>query len=86
MGTEHPYTKVIAQAWSDADFKQRLKDDPRAALAEHGIHVSQDKRIEVVEDTDETMHVVLPAAPEGEISEEDLANVFGGVGPFGPTD
>jgi hypothetical protein len=81
MGTDqNPYAKVIAQAWSDEEFKQRLKDDARAALAEHGIDVPQDKQIEVVENTAETVHLVLPAQPEGEISEKELANVAGGGG------
>ena len=75
---QNPYAKVIAQAWSDEEFKQRLKDDPHAALAEHGADVPHDKRIEVVEDTAETVHLVLPAEPEGEISEEELAKVSGG--------
>jgi hypothetical protein len=80
MATEtNPYAKVIAQAWSDEDFKQRLKDDPHAALAEHGIDAPPDTRITVVENTADAIHLVLPAAPDGEISEEELANVSGGT-------
>ena len=80
MATEaNPYAKVIAQAWSDEAFKQRLKDDPHAALAEHGIDVPPGQRITVVENTADAVHLVLPAAPDGEISEEELANVSGGT-------
>ena len=81
MGTEQSrYAKVVAQALSDEDFRQRLKDDPHAALADHGIAIPRDKRINVVENTADTVHLVLPAESEGEISEEDLADVFGGGG------
>ncbi|MEN3282035.1 MAG: hypothetical protein V7607_3175 [Solirubrobacteraceae bacterium] len=90
MGTEQsPYAKVVARALADNDFKQRLKDDPHAALADHGIDIPRDKRINVVENTADTVHLVLPADFEGEISDEDLASVFGGggfpaTGPVGP--
>jgi hypothetical protein len=81
VGTEQsPYAKVVARALTDNDFKQRLKDDPHAALADHGIHIPRDKQINVIENTADTVHLVLPAEPEGEISEEDLADVFGGGG------
>ena len=81
MATAEPnaYAKIIAQSWSDKEFKQRLKDDPHAALAEHGIDVPSGTQVSVVENTAETIHLVLPAEPDGEISEEDLANVSGGT-------
>ena len=30
---ENPHAKIIAQAWSDEDYKRRLIDDPAGALA-----------------------------------------------------
>ena len=36
------YAKVIAKAWADADFKNRLMQDPAAVLKENGIFVSEE--------------------------------------------
>jgi hypothetical protein len=86
MATTEPnaFAKVVAQSWSDKEFKQRLVDDPHAALAEHGIDVPSGMNINVVENTSDTVHIVLPAEPDGEISEDDLANVSGGgLNPMG---
>ena len=33
---ENPFAKVIAQAWSDEDYKRRLLDEPAGVLAEAG--------------------------------------------------
>ena len=74
------YAKVVAQAWSDAAYKERLLRAPRAALTEAGLEVPSSLEIAVVEDSADKRHLVLPAKPaEGEISEEALAGVAGGV-------
>ena len=73
------YAKVVAQAWSDAAYKERLVHDPRSVLTEAGLNVPSSYEIAVVEDSSDRRHLVLPAKPaEGEISEEALASVAGG--------
>lgn len=42
------YTKAMVTSWSDEDFAERLKSDPRAALAESGIELPANARIELV--------------------------------------
>jgi Nitrile hydratase, alpha chain len=81
MATTEPnaFAKVVAQSWSDKEFRQRLKDDPHAALAEHGIDVPSGTNLNVMENTSDTVHIVIPAEPDGEISEDDLAKVSGGT-------
>ena len=72
------YAKVVAQAWSDATYKDRLLRDPRAVLAEAGLEVPSSLELTVVEDSADKRHLVLPAKPaEGEISEEALGGVAG---------
>lgn len=76
---ENPLAKVIAQAWSDEAFKQRLLSDPASVFAEAGIDVPAGVELRTVEDTDDVRYFVLPQAPaEGEISEDELGNVAGG--------
>jgi hypothetical protein len=74
---------LIAACWKDDALKQRFLSDPHAVLAEHGMDVPEGMNVNVVENTDNAVHVTLPAAPEGhaELSDEELANVAGGALP-----
>jgi hypothetical protein len=72
--------QVLARAWQDEPFKQRLVADPRAVLREQGIVVPSGQAVRVVENTAETVHLVLPPKPaEGELSDEQLDQVAGGM-------
>lgn len=52
--------RVVARAWTDAAFKARLLDDPRAALAEMGLNLPEETpHLAVVENTDEVHHLVV---------------------------
>ena len=62
--------EVILRAWTDADYVQRLRDDPAAALDEEGVPVPPGVRVELHEDTDEVNHLVIPVKPsELEVSD-----------------
>lgn len=63
---------LVAKAWSDQELKQRLIEDPATVLREHGIEVPYDVDLKVVEDSADVRHLVLPAAPAGELVDEDL--------------
>ena len=73
---------LIAACWKDDALKQRFLSDPHAVLADHGMDVPEGMNVNVVENTDNTVHVTLPAAPEGhgELSDDELANAAGGSG------
>ena len=74
------YAQVVAKAWSDDTYKDGLLRDPKSVLAEAGLEVSASIEIAVVEDSADKRHLVLPAKPdEGEIDEESLASVAGGI-------
>ena len=74
------YTHVVTQAWQDEGFKRRLVADPRAVLQEQGLPLPDGKAVRVVEDTADTVHLVLPPKPaEGELSDEQLEQVAGGI-------
>ena len=80
------YAKMVARAWSDAAYKDRLVRDPRSVLAEAGLEVPSSLEIAVVEDSSDKRHLVLPAKPaEGEIHEEALAGVAAGSYCFSQT-
>ena len=51
--------KVVARAWSDPAFKDRLLEDARLAVAELGYRLSHDADLAVVENTDRLHHLVV---------------------------
>ena len=52
--------RVVARAWVDPDFKARLLDDPRSALAELGFNLpAETPHLAVVENTDTRHNLVV---------------------------
>jgi nitrile hydratase subunit alpha len=51
--------RVIAKAWTDADYRQRLLEDGTAAIAELGYSGPQGEHIEVLENGDKLHNVVV---------------------------
>ncbi len=72
--------RIIAKAWADDAFKAALLADPRAMLAAEGIALPAGLTLKVVENTAETMHVILPPPPAAALSDEAIGAVAGGVG------
>jgi hypothetical protein len=53
--------KVVARAWADEGFRERLRADPHAVLAEEtGVSVPESIEIEVLEETPEKGYLVIP--------------------------
>ena len=55
--------KVIARAWTDEKFHAALRKDPAATLHGAGIAVPKGVNVKLLEDTADTVHVVLPSRP-----------------------
>ena len=70
--------QLVARAWGDDAFKQRLLAEPGPALAEQGIAVPTGVEVRVHENTAALLHLTLPPAPSEEISDEQLDAVAGG--------
>lgn len=68
---------VVAKAWCDEEFKQRLIADPAAVLDEHGIEAPPGVELRILEDSDEVRHLVLPPSPAGELTDEELSCSIG---------
>jgi hypothetical protein len=71
--------QLVARAWADDEFRERLKADPHAAVAEEtGITVPESITIEVVEETAEKGYLVIPV-DRAALSDEQLDMAGGGV-------
>ena len=71
---------LFAACWKDEALKARFMADPKAVLAEHGMDVPDGIDVNVVENTDNTVHITMPAAPDGHmsLSDEELSAAAGG--------
>jgi hypothetical protein len=75
------WCQIVARAWCDEGFMERLRAEPRAVLAEHGlevppateIQVEEGNEAQVVEDSDAVRRFILPGSPPEELMDEDLA-------------
>ena len=79
MKDHKAYSKLIAKAWSDPKFKERLFKDPEHVLHELGIDVPKGKKIQFHENNDKVIHFVLPEKPHGELSERELESRAAGA-------
>jgi hypothetical protein len=72
--------ELFAACWKDEALKARFMSDPKAVLAEHGMDVPANIDVNVVENSDNTVHITMPQAPAGagELSDEELSNAAGG--------
>lgn len=72
------WSQIVAKAWADDKFKQRLLADPAAVLKENGLTVPAGLTVKVAEDTDKVRNLILPVNPAAELSEAELDLVAGG--------
>ena len=72
--------RLFAACWKDAALKARFKADPKAVLKEHGLDVPDGIGVKVVENTDKTVHLTLPApsAAKMSLSDKELRQAAGG--------
>jgi hypothetical protein len=80
--TSKQWARVVAQAWTDENFKKRLAENPAVVLREHGIQVPTGTELRLVENTDKVAYITLPAKPFGsELSISELEGIAGGDNP-----
>jgi Nitrile hydratase, alpha chain len=75
---------LVQRSLQDEDFRRRLLDDPKGTLEQElGDRLPEDVEVRVVEETAESIYLVLPSASPlvgegGELSDEELQRVAGG--------
>ncbi len=74
---------LINRSLEDEDFRQRLLDDPKGTLEQElGGSLPEGVEVRAVEETADTIYLVLPSASPlgegGEISDRELDAVAGG--------
>ena len=74
--------RLVERSLQDESFRQRLLEDPKAAVEEElGTQLPEDVRVQAVEETADTIYLVLPSASPlgegGELSDLELEAVAG---------
>ena len=77
--------RIIQRSLEDESYRQRLLADPHAALEEElGTRLPAEVQVRAVEETAETIYLVLPSASldseSEELSDQELEAVAGGAG------
>ena len=76
--------RLIEKSLQDESFRQRLIDDPKGAVEQElGARLPEEVRVVTVEETQDTIYLVLPSASMagaegGELSDQELESVAGG--------
>jgi hypothetical protein len=69
---------IVVKAWTDPQFANRLKQDPKAVLHEHGLMTPTGSTVTLLQNTDKLIHLPIPPKPAGTLADEHLAQVAGG--------
>ena len=66
------WKNIVIKAWSDDDFKSELMADPNTTLEANGFQVEAGVNYEIAEDSATKKTLILPAAPDGDVSVQDM--------------
>ncbi len=83
-GRQEMERRLIEKSVEDEDFRQKLIEDPKGTVEQElGTRLPEEVRVETVEETADTIYLVLPGTPTaggegGELSDKDLESVAGG--------
>ena len=71
---------IIAKSWEDPEFKAKLLKDPKSVVEElSGEKLPDNMKIEVIEETSNSVCLVLPKNPDDELDEAQLEQITGGL-------
>ena len=82
-GREQMERRLVERSLQDDAFRRSLLEEPKAAVEQElGTRLPEDVRVVAVEETADTIYLVLPSASPhgeaGELSDQDLEAVAGG--------
>ena len=85
-GRQEMERRLIEKSVEDEAFRQRLIEDPKGAVEQElGTRLPEEVRVVTVEETADTIYLVLPSTPMegaegGVLSDQELESVAGGIG------
>lgn len=75
------WLSILSKAWTDEHYKEKLINDPNAALAEFNIEIPRGIKLNIQENSETTMHFTLPQPPTNEkLDLGDAPEIFASTG------
>ncbi|WP_186388247.1 MULTISPECIES: NHLP leader peptide family RiPP precursor [unclassified Stappia] len=78
MIEQNAHTQVLVRAATDEAFRAALLSDATGTLKSLGVEIPEGIEIKAVEDTHESLHLVLPPLVSEDMSDDELAAINGG--------
>jgi Nitrile hydratase, alpha chain len=78
-------SRIIARAWKDREFRERLLSDPKGVLEnESGQKIAPDLKVLALKENADVLYLVLPRKPHAVLglSESQLESLAAGEGPM----
>ena len=66
------WIRIVAKAWADEVFRNRLLADPKSVLKENGIVFPEEIKVNISEDKEDEVNLTLPPKPDLSRGEEWL--------------
>ncbi len=66
------YSKLVAKAWSDDNFKAQLLSDPMTVFKENDLIIPEGVEVRIVENSPKIIHFILPSVPSDELNDDEL--------------
>jgi len=78
---ENAWGRIVARCREDDAFKARLLAAPAATLVTEGVEIPEGVTVQVIEDTEDIWHVVLPWRATA-LSDDQVGLLSGGIAPW----
>ena len=66
------YSKIVAKAWADDDYRANLIKDPMTVFAENGMTIPEGVEVRILENTESVFNLILPDKPSEELHDSQL--------------
>ena len=72
--------EIFVACWKDEALKARFITEPKVVMVEYGLEISEEVEVRVLENSDDRIHLTIPAFPPEDISlsDEELEGAAGG--------
>ena len=72
------WKKILLAIWDDPNLKHSLLNHPEETLSKLGFKPPHNQSVKIHENTQDTLHLVIPQKPDTQLTDEALAHIVAG--------